>query len=72
MTISDLSEMLGVPVDTLYGWGHRGEGPKATESVDTFDTQEKPSRLGLTPKPAGARDNVAHIERRRMQQRDAS
>jgi excisionase family DNA binding protein len=26
MTITDLSEMLGVPVDTLYGWRHRGEG----------------------------------------------
>jgi excisionase family DNA binding protein len=27
MTITDLSTMLGVPVDTLYGWRHRGEGP---------------------------------------------
>jgi excisionase family DNA binding protein len=27
MTITDLSEMLGVPVDTLYGWRNRGEGP---------------------------------------------
>jgi excisionase family DNA binding protein len=27
MTITDLAEMLGVPVDTLYGWRHRGEGP---------------------------------------------
>jgi excisionase family DNA binding protein len=27
MTIADLSTMLGVPVDTLYGWRHRGEGP---------------------------------------------
>jgi len=27
MTITDLSEMLGVPVDTLYGWRHRGEDP---------------------------------------------
>jgi excisionase family DNA binding protein len=25
LTIADLSEMLGVPVDTLYGWRHRGE-----------------------------------------------
>jgi excisionase family DNA binding protein len=24
--ITDLSTMLGVPVDTLYGWRHRGEG----------------------------------------------
>jgi excisionase family DNA binding protein len=28
MTITDLSTMLGVPVDTLYGWRHRGGGPK--------------------------------------------
>ena len=27
LTITDLSEMLGVPVETLYGWRHRGEGP---------------------------------------------
>ena len=27
MTLMDLSEMLGVPVGTLYGWRHRGEGP---------------------------------------------
>jgi excisionase family DNA binding protein len=26
MTIADLATMLGVPVDTLYGWRHRGEG----------------------------------------------
>jgi hypothetical protein len=26
MTITDLSEMLGVPVDTMYGWRHGGEG----------------------------------------------
>jgi predicted DNA-binding transcriptional regulator AlpA len=28
MTITDLSTMLRVPVDTLYGWRHRGEGPR--------------------------------------------
>jgi excisionase family DNA binding protein len=28
MTIADLSKMLGVPIDTLYGWRHRGEGPR--------------------------------------------
>lgn len=27
MTLTELSEMLGVPVATLYGWRHRGEGP---------------------------------------------
>ena len=28
LTITDLSQMLGVPVDTLYGWRHRGLGPR--------------------------------------------
>lgn len=28
MTITDFSEMLGVPVATLYGWRHRSEGPE--------------------------------------------
>ncbi|GAA1434293.1 hypothetical protein GCM10009616_28270 [Microlunatus lacustris] len=27
MTLADLSEMLGVPVATLYAWRCRGEGP---------------------------------------------
>jgi hypothetical protein len=43
MTITDLSEMSGVPVDTLYGWRHRGRAPKATESVVTFDAAGQPS-----------------------------
>jgi hypothetical protein len=28
LTINDLSEMLGVPVDTVYGWRHRGLRPR--------------------------------------------
>jgi len=27
MTLPELSEMLGVPIETLYGWRHRGKGP---------------------------------------------
>lgn len=27
MTIVELAEILGVPVATIYGWRHRGEGP---------------------------------------------
>lgn len=27
MTLVEVSELLGVPVATLYGWRHRGEGP---------------------------------------------
>ena len=28
LTINELATMLGIPVDTLYGWRHRGEGPQ--------------------------------------------
>ena len=28
LTISELSEMLSISVDTLYGWRHRGQGPQ--------------------------------------------
>ena len=27
MTLADLSDMLGIPVNTLYGWRVRGDGP---------------------------------------------
>jgi excisionase family DNA binding protein len=27
MTLTELAEMLGIPVNTLYGWRCRGEGP---------------------------------------------
>jgi excisionase family DNA binding protein len=27
MTLVDVSQLLGVPVATLYGWRYRGEGP---------------------------------------------
>jgi hypothetical protein len=49
MTITDLSEMLGVPVVTLYGWRHGGEAHSATGSVVTFDTAGQPSRLACHP-----------------------
>ena len=26
MTMAEVSELLGIPVSTLYGWRHRGEG----------------------------------------------
>ena len=28
MTLADLAEFLDVPVATIYGWRHRGEGPR--------------------------------------------
>jgi hypothetical protein len=47
MTITDLSEMLGVPVDTLCTGGATAvRARQATESAVTFDTAGQPSRLG--------------------------
>jgi excisionase family DNA binding protein len=28
MTLPEVSELLGIPVATLYRWRHRGEGPR--------------------------------------------
>lgn len=52
MTIGDLSEMLGIPIETLYGWRHRGEGATgvsggATRSLQTINcggVARKPGR----------------------------
>ena len=27
MTMGEVSDLLGIPISTLYGWRHRGEGP---------------------------------------------
>jgi hypothetical protein len=27
MTMAEVSDLLGIPISTLYGWRHRGEGP---------------------------------------------
>ena len=53
LTIGELGAMLGVPVDTLYGWRHRGVGLRATGSVDTCGIADQSSsrgwQLGWTP-----------------------
>jgi hypothetical protein len=72
MTITDLSEMLRVPVTPCTGGGTAVWARQATESAVMFDTAGRPSRLGLTRKPTDDRGDVAHIERRRLQQRDAA
>ena len=73
LTITDLSEMLGVPVDTLYGWRHRGEGPAGYRIGRHVRYRRAAVEAWLdTLKPTGARGDVAHIERRRIRQRDSS
>jgi hypothetical protein len=46
MTITDLSEMLGVPVDTRYGWRHRGDGPRGYR-IGRHVRYRRRSRRGL-------------------------
>jgi hypothetical protein len=72
LTITDLSRCSACRSTRFTGGGTAARGRQATESAVTFDIGGQPSRLGLTPKQTGARGNVAHIERRRFQQRAAS
>jgi hypothetical protein len=57
LTITDLSEMFGVPVDTLYGWRHRGEGPAGYRGSDPVTNRSSRSipqsrRRGLARHPS--------------------
>ncbi len=54
MTIADLSEMLGVPIDTLYGWRHRGEGPRGYSIGRHVRYRRAASRPGWTTRPTAA------------------
>jgi excisionase family DNA binding protein len=58
MTITRLSEMLGVPVHTLYGWRHRGEGPAGYRIGGQVRYRRATVEAGLTLKPIGIRDST--------------
>ena len=68
MTIAKLSTMLGVPIDTLYGWRHRGEGPKGYRVGRHVRYRGSTVEAWLEGRPtvASAHGNrrMAHIERR--------
>ena len=76
MTIDDLSEMLGIPIETLYGWRHRGEGPRGyrvgrhvryrRSTVEAW-LEGQADRRGIS-----GHGSMAYIERRRLEQRDKS
>ena len=76
MTLPELSEMLGVQIETLYGWRHRGEGPVGIGSAVTSATPARQLRNGWRCKPTVATrwvgGTVAYIERRQLEQRDRS
>ena len=46
MSLTDVSEMLGIFVHTLYRWRYKGDGPSATGWAAMCGTAERPLRLG--------------------------
>jgi predicted site-specific integrase-resolvase len=45
MSLTDVSEMLGIPVHTLYRWRYKGHGP-AGYRAGMCGIAERPSKLG--------------------------
>jgi hypothetical protein len=54
MSLTDLSEMLDIPVHTLYRWRYRGDGPVGYRWAVTCGTAEKQSRRGWNSGPISA------------------
>ena len=48
MSLTDVSEMLGIPVHTLYSWRYRATAQSATEWAVTYGTVGRPSSLAGT------------------------
>ena len=51
MTMAEVSDLLGIPISTLCGWRHRGEGRPVTGSGAMFDIGGRWSRLGSKRRP---------------------
>ena len=75
MTLADLSDMLGVPVNTLYGWRVRRRGPGRLPGWPARPVSPDGGR-GLAGDADRSRTHdtliMAYIERREVQQRDRS
>ena len=54
MSLTDVSEMLGIPVHTLYRWRYKGDGTVGYRVV-TCGTAGRPSRPGWSNRPRSAR-----------------
>ena len=62
MTLLELSQLLGVPVATLYLWRHRGEG---STGYRMFDTGGRLWRRGSRRRPIGGPLVVRSVRRER-------
>ena len=61
MSIIDLSELLGVPVNTVYGWRQRGEDRWGIGLVVMFGIAELRLRSGLRASwRAAIRGTISH------------
>ena len=72
MTLAEFAELLGVPVGTLYGWRHQGEGPPWYR-IGRHVRYRRSAVEGLdrgSGRPASVL--MASIERRDLQRRDKS
>ena len=54
MLLADVSEMLGIPVHTLYRWRYKGAAQSATGWAVTCGTVERPSRPGSNSRSTNA------------------
>jgi hypothetical protein len=54
-TIADLSWMLGIPVDTLYGWRHRGLGPRGYRVARHVRYRRRLLRRGCHSRPTAVK-----------------
>ena len=61
MSLTDVSEMLGIPVHTLYRWRYMGDGQSAIGWAGTCDTAGKPSKPGWSSGPTSASQLSARI-----------
>lgn len=66
MTMAEVSDLLGIPISTLYGWRHRGEGRPVTGSGAMFDFGGRRSRPGSrrAPTTGSGSDMSGFVEKR--------
>jgi hypothetical protein len=63
MSITDLSEMLRVPIDTLYRWRHNGRARSAIGLGDMSSTAEQQLKHGWRRKRTSARHTQRGLPR---------